>query len=1327
MESSSGPAPHTPRRSRGLRVLRWVAAVLAVLLVLAGAIAWWASSDGSLDRALRAAAGMLPEGQSLEYRDARGSIMGGGRIAYLRWSSPGTVVTLEELRLRWSLGELFGRALHVRELSAERVHVRLTPQPERPEDEPFTMPQEVTLPVELSLPLRVRTLEVETGIEAASSTQRFNDLVANYSYDHARHSLALVSLRYAESSLRGSASLGARDLALVANFEATLQNLVPDSPLAMRMRIVADGSLSGGDAARVDLRLDADQQSPQASVQAQAAAAAQLQAQATLHPWRDQPLQSLLLEASGINARAFAGGAPVTAIGGSARVTPSGADAWDIHLDFTNQDPGPLDEQRLPLDRVEGEASITPAQWLLRSLQLRIGEGGMRAAGEFDPQTRQLQVRGDIDRLPLRRIHRQLASTNDDSLAGAVTLEGIPQRGLAFNVDVNGRPTAGAARARWEIRSVQARGRWSPQLLSVERVEVSALRARATGRDIQVGLPDLVPASGTINADAPGFTLAADVDEGRAARGSLSLKLTSAEEAVAWLRGLPVLGESIPALTADGSATVEGNWNGGWRQWLRALRDPASQSGLSADLDVASDALALVLPPAEPGREPMHVEVRNLNAGLAGNFSAAQLMIAGETRVDGSKVVLDTNLRMARAGAKVSAWNFTVTRFAVAARLPGQEQDWTLRIAEGLRIGLNLGNPLQVEASAGQATLAPPVVSNSDEALTLSWEPLRWQRSANGTLRVNSRGSLRGLRPGWIDELMAAAGDGPLESAGLYSTLVLDGEWDIQMSDELSVRARLKRESGDLWLGPPEITPRGSIPSGTQQNVADRVRREGVAAGVQALDVVVQSRGDDIAATFDWNTERAGVISGNLRTSLSRAGGGWRLPPDAPVAGSIEARIQELGIWGFLAPPGWRVQGELRADLTLDGTVQAPRAQGTLAGSGLNVRSVLDGVDLHDGMLRASVQGQRLLIEEFTIQGGTGSRAHVRGISGNRSSPSRDRGSMTVRGSIDWSGVDTPGVAGSGIDMDLRAELQRMQVLVRNDRQVTLSGDLSAGLAGGALQVRGDLKVDRAAIMLPESRAPTLGDDVVVHRNGEPFDPGRPARGDLQTAKPMDLEIRVDLGNDLALQGYGITTRLEGDVTVSSGNADNPFRVVGEVRTDEGRFRAWGQALNVETGSLLFNGPYDNPSLDMLAIRPEIEVRAGVRITGTAQAPRVTLYSEPELPEAEKLSWVLMGRASIGGGTAEGTSMQEAALGLLAGGVGGGLADDLGLDELGLSDSSVSIGKRISRELYMTYEAGLGGATSTLYLFYDITRRLTARGRTGEDTALDLIFTITFD
>jgi translocation and assembly module TamB len=274
------------------------------------------------------------------------------------------------------------------------------------------------------------------------------------------------------------------------------------------------------------------------------------------------------------------------------------------------------------------------------------------------------------------------------------------------------------------------------------------------------------------------------------------------------------------------------------------------------------------------------------------------------------------------------------------------------------------------------------------------------------------------------------------------------------------------------------------------------------------------------------------------------------------------------------------------------------------------------------------------------------------------------------------------------------------------------------------------LRVDRAAIVLPEASAPTLGDDVVILREADLRNPSAAEarrRGQLQTRLPIDLEVRLDLGRDLALEGQGITTRLEGELTVrSSSSGSDSFRLFGEVRTVEGRYRAWGQALNIETGVVRFNGPTMNPSLDLLAIRPEIEVRAGVRVTGTLQAPRVQLYSEPDLPEGEKLSWVVLGRPTLVTG-GEGTNMQQAALSLAAGQLAGGLGRGLGLDELGLNEGAVTIGKRITNELYLTYEAGLSGAASALYIFYDITRRLTVRGQTGEASAVDLIYTIKYD
>jgi translocation and assembly module TamB len=94
--------------------------------------------------------------------------------------------------------------------------------------------------------------------------------------------------------------------------------------------------------------------------------------------------------------------------------------------------------------------------------------------------------------------------------------------------------------------------------------------------------------------------------------------------------------------------------------------------------------------------------------------------------------------------------------------------------------------------------------------------------------------------------------------------------------------------------------------------------------------------------------------------------------------------------------------------------------------------------------------------------------------------------------------------------------------------------------------------------------------------------------------------------------------------------------------------------------------------------------------------------------------------------------VQQAAISLAAGQLSGKLASGLGVDELGLDANAVTIGKRISNELYLTYEAGLAGAASTLFIFYDITRKLTLRAQNvrktdGYSNAVDLVYTIKFD
>ncbi len=165
-----------------------------------------------------------------------------------------------------------------------------------------------------------------------------------------------------------------------------------------------------------------------------------------------------------------------------------------------------------------------------------------------------------------------------------------------------------------------------------------------------------------------------------------------------------------------------------------------------------------------------------------------------------------------------------------------------------------------------------------------------------------------------------------------------------------------------------------------------------------------------------------------------------------------------------------------------------------------------------------------------------------------------------------------------------------------------------------------------------------------------------------------------------------------------------------------------------------FNGAYDNPSLNILAIRPQLTQRVGVQVTGTALLPRIRLYADPELPEAEKLAWLVLGRSAANGG-AEAAVLQQAAMALLGGqDSSGGIASRLGLDEVsvsgatgGASAATVTLGKRISQNFYVNYEHSLAGALGTFSIFYDLSERLTLRARTGEKSAVDLLFKFSYD
>ncbi|MFN9726665.1 translocation/assembly module TamB domain-containing protein [Acidovorax sp.] len=1146
--------------------------------------------------------------------------------------------------------------------------------------------------------------------------------------------------------------------------------------------------------------------------------------QATLRPWALEPLDTAVVTLRALDLAALWPKAPATLLSGTVQAGPTRAapvspratapsEGWSVQARLRNDLAGPWDAARLPLTSLQADARLADGRWTVASATLAAGSGSAVVQGQFTPATGAVSGQADLHNLQPAALHTALEAA---PLSGHIRAD-MQGDAVRFNADV--RATAGRAAPRG-IRTLQAQGTWQPDrsqrtsatsgasqstpawpdahgTLLLEQLLIDALQARIEATQLRIA-PAEKSVMGQLAITLPGATARANGSIAASrGEGEFNLQWSDPDRALRWLASLPVAGARLQPMLAGvrakGAAQVGVRWKGGWESALKQWQHPTSRNvAVAPDFELQASASTQQLdlqwpsPHDAGGNAGTAVQLRDLKAVLSGNLGQALLSLDGAARLNPTspQTTQHIALKTQASGALVGAGQWRVVFNELRAQVQHVQRagPWVLQLAEPITVAARTAVPggasasapatadLTVEASAGQARITGPTPG----AVLLTWQPVRVSWFTG--LKVQSQGTLQGLPVVWVDSLGIGATPGAtdqpaqplLARIGLASSMVLDGQWNIDTTQGLRGNASLRRTSGDLRILAGDTTDITAVQRSGQGKAAGAGAAEtsatpastasetspaaGTPAGVRLAELSMTLDGETLRARLQWASDRAGEIDATASTRIAPTTGtagalGITWATDAPVAARLRASLPDVGLWSSLAPPGWRVGGTLQANATLSGTRDAPRWSGTLGADDMAVRSVLDGVDLQGGRLRATLRGNELQINEFRLQGGRGSGARIAGLSGNRTVAPTDGGTLTASGSIRWSEASNGAGRPSGIAMDIDAEARALQLLVRADRQLSVSGPLKVRLLQGQLALQGTLTADRATIILPDESPPSLGSDVVVRsaaqdraKQAEVKTSQAAVPSQVATLKPPDVAVTFNLGNDFALNGHGITSRLTGQVQVRNAPvAGGPPRVTGEVRTEAGRYRAWGQMLNVETGLIRFNGPHNNPSLDILALRPNIAVRAGVQITGSAQAPRVRLYSEPDLPDAEKLSWVVLGRDATAAG-AEAAVLQQAALALLGRGglnnTASSIASRAGLDEIGFkgpgtgqdaTGAALTFGKRLSSDLYVTYERSLSGTLGTLFVFYDLTRHLTLRGQTGEKSAVDIIYTIKYD
>ncbi len=594
--------------------------------------------------------------------------------------------------------------------------------------------------------------------------------------------------------------------------------------------------------------------------------------------------------------------------------------------------------------------------------------------------------------------------------------------------------------------------------------------------------------------------------------------------------------------------------------------------------------------------------------------------------------------------------------------------------------------PLHVQLDGGQLGLAKLSQFGLDNAIfKLSHGQIELQKLEKNGVHWKTQGRAAG-----VPLAFAAQFSAPLQDmAG--GDLTLGANWNFELGNALNGALRVFREKGDVAIG--AETP--------------------LKLGLSVLEARLTAVNNALRAQGDLQGTRAGKLHVDLASQLTRQNGQWRVAGNSPLTLSGSADMPSIA---WLAPltgqVGLELGGHLTLAVTAGGSFDAPLLNGQLRGEQLTVNWADQGVKLHNGQLRAQLAGQEMVLQTLRFDGVQGS-AHADG---------------------------TLHFGAGEASMQLKLVADKLEALSRPDRILVVSGQGSATLAKRQLQLEGKFKADRAAIELAGSSGPTQSDDIVVVRGAK-----KPLAAAAPTVKVL-IDVEADLGDQFRLKGKGIDAQLGGTVRVRL-QERAMARATGAIHVIEGTYLAYGQKLQIERGVLTFNGPLDNPGINILAVRKnddsintatsETNVQAGVEVRGTALAPTAKLVSTPTVADSEKLSWLVLGHGTDSVGSGELDLLSTAAGALLGGSSAGSmqnkLAGTFGVDSIamgrakGLETTVLTVSKRISQRAYVTIERGASSATSLVKLHYALNRRLSLQAQTGATTAFDILYNWAFD
>lgn len=422
------------------------------------------------------------------------------------------------------------------------------------------------------------------------------------------------------------------------------------------------------------------------------------------------------------------------------------------------------------------------------------------------------------------------------------------------------------------------------------------------------------------------------------------------------------------------------------------------------------------------------------------------------------------------------------------------------------------------------------------------------------------------------------------------------------------------------------------------------------------------------------------------------------------IKGELKVGFSDLSPFETVIPFAENISGELTADLAIRGKLQKPDITGQVNLTGGSAQMPGLGIELRDiNLTLASRAGGNLEL-----------------MSSLKSGP----GSMTINGEL-----NNLGAPDWGLDAQLDGE--NFQIIQQQQLKANITPTINLQANAQRIRLTGAVKIPyaRADIKALPATATRVSPDVVVVDSENGVE-------DAVAGIPLYANITIELGEDVHFRGFGLDSELIGKINI----VQSPPRArltTGYVSVKNGKYKAYGQELEIERGRLLFQGPYENPGLDIRAVRktPEYPNGVGLEIGGTLQQPTSNVIAAENLSESESMAILLTGKPLNEASAGEAFALYSiiSGSGMNSGpGIKESITQALHVDELsiqpddeeGFEQSSLLVGKQLSPRLFVRYIVGLFDQAFSIGITYQMTERLRLEAESGEAQSIDVIYKV---